>query len=241
MKPAVSVALCLAALAAGAATPARAEVAAVSEAGFVIKLEAQSPANLADTWQALIAPGKWWSDDHTYSGKGANMYLDAQATGCFCEKLPVPEGAPEGQRMGSVEHMHVIYADPARRTLRLSGGLGPLQGEAVNGTWTVRLKPVSSGTVIAWDYAVGGYSRLKFEEIAPLVDRVMGQQIAALAKHLGAVEPVADEVDPAGAKASAPKATKAKPKGDQKAEPKAERVLDLPPEESASTEPASAE
>lgn len=241
MKSAVSVALVLAAQAAGGIEPAHAEVAALSETGFVIKLEADSPANLADTWQAMIAPGKWWSDDHTYSGKAANMYLDAQATGCFCEKLPLPEGAPEGQRMGSVEHMHVIYADPVRRTLRMSGGLGPLQGEAINGTWTVRLKPVPGGTKIVWDYAVGGYSRLKYEDIAPVVDRVMGQQIASLAKHLGAADPVAAEAEPEAAKTPAPKPTKGKPKAEPKSEPKAERILDLPPEVPAADKPASAE
>lgn len=210
MKYAKSVSIVLAVLAAAGAAPAQAEVAALSEAGFVIKLEADSPANLADTWQAIIAPGKWWSDDHTYSGKAANMYLDAQATGCFCEKVPLPAGAPEGQRMGSVEHMHVIYADPARRILRLTGGLGPLQGEAVNGVWTIRLKPMPGGTRIIWDYAVGGYSRLKYTDMAPLVDRVMGQQIASLATLLGA---------PAAAPEKAPAAAAKKPAGKAPAKP----------------------
>lgn len=164
--------------------PAGAEVTAVSEAGFVIRLEAETPANKTDAWQALIAPGRWWSSEHTYSGDAANMYIDAQATGCFCEKLPKPAGEPEGQRMGSVEHMHVVYADPPQGVLRMKGGLGPLQGESVNGTLTMAVHPTATGSRITWEYVVGGYMRMKPEDIAPLVDKVLGEQLARFSAHL---------------------------------------------------------
>ena len=36
------------------------------------------------------------------------------------------------------------------------------------------------------DYIVGGYMRYKVEEIAPAVDRVLAEQIAALVALLGA-------------------------------------------------------
>jgi hypothetical protein len=169
---------------------AHAEVTAQSPAGFVIKHSAETAASKADTWQALITPSKWWSGDHTYTGDAANLYLDAQATGCFCEKLPKPADAPAGQRMGSVEHMHVVYADPQRGVLRMVGGLGPLQGEALHGTLTITLKPVDGGTRIEWVYVVGGYMQMNPEEIAPLVDKVLGEQLSRLATLL---TPVADK------------------------------------------------
>jgi hypothetical protein len=166
------------------APSAHAEVVSATDGGFVIRLAADAAASRTAAWQALIAPGKWWSDDHTYSGKATNMYIDAQATGCFCEKIPRPADAPETQRMGSVEHMHVIYADPAQGVLRMSGGLGPLQGEAVKGTLTMTVKTIEGGSRITWEYAVGGFMRMKPEEIAPLVDQVLSEQIARLAASL---------------------------------------------------------
>ena len=83
-----------AALFALSAAPALGEVAALSDTGFVIKHSAQASAGKSETWKVLTAPSRWWSGDHTYSGDAANLWLDAQATGCFCEKLPRP-AAPQ--------------------------------------------------------------------------------------------------------------------------------------------------
>ncbi|MFM5893650.1 MAG: SRPBCC family protein [Novosphingobium sp.] len=162
--------------------PARAEVVAQSDAGFVIKHSIEVAADQQAVWKALIAPAKWWSSDHTWSHDAANLYLDAQGSGCFCEKLPKPADAPADQRNGSVEHMHVLYADPQRGVLRMSGALGPLQGEALNGTLTIELKKTETGTRLEMEYVVGGYMRMKSEEIAPAVDTVLGQQLTSLAK-----------------------------------------------------------
>jgi hypothetical protein len=169
-------------LASGPASVAHADVTAQSDAGFVLSHSAETSAAKADVWRALIAPARWWSSDHTYSGNADNLYLDAQATGCFCEKLPRPADAPEGQRMGSIEHMHVIYADPQRGVLRMSGGLGPLQGEAAHGTLTIALKQIETGTRIEWTYVVGGYIRMNQAELVPAVDQVLGQQLIRLAE-----------------------------------------------------------
>lgn len=171
------------------AGPGHAEVVAQSEAGFVVKLSADAAASPVDTWRMLIAPAKWWSSDHTWSHDASNLYLDAQAGGCFCEKLPKPADAPAGQRIGSVEHMHVLFADPQRGLLRMRGSLGPLQGEALNGTMTITLVKTETGTRIALEYVVGGYMRMKGEEIAPAVDGMLGQQLASLAAVLTAAPP----------------------------------------------------
>lgn len=178
-------------LIAASAVPAQAEVVAQSDAGFVIKQSVEVSADQQAIWKALIAPAKWWSSEHTWSHDAANLYLDAQATGCFCEKLPRPADAPADQRIGSAEHMHVIFADPQRGLLRMSGALGPLQGEALNGTLTIELKKTETGTRIELEYVVGGYMRMKTEEIAPAVDGVLGQQLAGLAKLFEVAAPAA--------------------------------------------------
>jgi hypothetical protein len=104
--------------------------------------------------------------------------------------LPKPKGVPEDLRRGSVEHMRVIAAMPPK-LLRLSGALGPLQGEALAGTLTVTLKPMpdrgqNGGTHLTWSYVVGGYMRMNVEDIAPLVDKVMTEQFTRLAKAVAA-------------------------------------------------------
>jgi hypothetical protein len=180
---------CGAALAALGAAPAQAEVTGLTDAGFVSRNEVTVTASPGDAWLETVAINRWWSGDHTYSGDAANLYLDPQATGCFCEKLPVPKDALPGQRMGSVEHAHVVYADPVRRVLRMTGGLGPLQGEAVHATLTITFKPVEGGgTTIIWNYVVGGYMRMKMADIAPIVDKVLGEQVQRLGARLGPVE-----------------------------------------------------
>jgi len=190
MKTVVAFAAALLSL---ASTPAAAEVVAQSEAGFVTRAAATVKADAAATWQALVAPAGWWNGEHTYSGDPKNLYIDAQATGCFCEKLPPAKDAPAGARPGSIEHMHVIYAGPPR-VLRMKGGLGPLQSEALDATLTITLKTVPEGTRILWEYVVGGYMRQKPAEIAPLVDKVLAEQLSRLAAKLepaGADKPVA--------------------------------------------------
>ena len=176
--------LMLAAGFASFAQPAAAEVVASSEAGFVTRATAEVPADPAATWAALVAPQNWWNKAHTFSGDSANLYLDAQGGGCFCEKLPLKDGAP-GTRPGSVAHMRVVYADPGK-ALRMVGSLGPLQSEALTGTLTITLKPGGAGTRIVFEYVVGGYMRYKVEEIAPAIDNVLSGQLAALAASLGA-------------------------------------------------------
>ena len=186
------------------AQPASAEVVASSEAGFVIRETAEVPANPAATWRALIAPQTWWNKAHTFSGDSANLYLDAQGGGCFCEKLPLKDGAP-GTRGGSVAHMRVVYADPGK-ALRMVGSLGPLQSEALTGTMTITIKPGGAGTRIVMEYVVGGYMRYKTDEIAPAVDKVLAGQLAGLSASLGTTEDAEPDAAPATPK------PKAKPK-----------------------------
>ncbi len=167
-----------------AASPAHAEVTAKSDAGFIIRNTAEVKATPMEAWAALVLPAKWWNKAHSFSGDAANLYIDSQAGGCFCELLPQPKDAPAGTRRGSVEHMRIIHANPGK-VMRLSGALGPLQSEALTGTLTITLKPVEGGTRILWEYVVGGYMRFKPDEIAPAVDGVLAEQLGNLAALIG--------------------------------------------------------
>lgn len=170
------------------AVPASAEVVQKSDTGFVVRVTGEVAASPAEAWKAFTTPSGWWSGVHTFSGSAANLTLDPTANGCFCERLPVPKDAAAGQKPGSVMHMRVLYAEPYR-ALRLTGGLGPLQSEAINGTMTVTFKPIDGpggkGTRILWEYVVGGFMRYKTDVISGAVDKVLAEQLGGLTKLLG--------------------------------------------------------
>jgi uncharacterized protein YndB with AHSA1/START domain len=173
------------------AAPAQAKVIDQSDIGFTVAHTAQVAAAPEDVWKMLRLPDKWWSKDHSWSGDAANFWLDSQAGGCFCEKLPDPVAG-----MGSVQHARIIFAKP-NEMMRLSGAFGPLQGEAVTGTLTIQIKKTATGSAIRFDYVVGGYMRFKVADVAPAVDKVLGEQLVGLAKALGGSLPVAKDDDEA--------------------------------------------
>ncbi len=146
--------------------------------GIATRNVATVAATPAQTWAALVQPGRYWNPEHSWSGNGENMTLDPRAGGCFCEALP--------KSGGSVEHARVIYSDPGAQ-LRMSGAFGPLQSEALVGTLTVKLSAVSGGTQIEWSYLVGGYAGFDLVQLAPVVDGVMAEQLMRLAALLGPV------------------------------------------------------
>ena len=169
--------------------PAQAKVIDQSDIGFTVAHTVQVAATPDDVWKMLRLPDKWWSKEHSWSGDAANFWLDSQAGGCFCEKLP-----GEGGALGSVQHARIIFAKPGEM-MRLSGAFGPLQSEAVTGTLTIHIKPTATGSAIRFDYVVGGYMRFKVADVAPAVDKVLGEQLVGLAKALGGSLPVAHEKD----------------------------------------------
>jgi uncharacterized protein YndB with AHSA1/START domain len=123
-------------------------------------------------YAALIAPQRWWSSEHTFSGSAANMSLDARAGGCWCETLP---GG------GSVLHMTVVYAVPGKG-LHLRGSLGPFQTMAAEGAMVWSLAPKNDGTDVTMTYAVAGYLKDGFGNISHGADGVLAEQLARL-KH----------------------------------------------------------
>lgn len=151
--------------------PAAADVVKAEATGFVIEKTVTIDASADTVWETLRAPQRWWSKEHTWSGDSANLYIDSQATGCFCEKLP---------GRGSVQHARLIFVDKGKM-LRMEGAFGPLQGEAIVATLTFELSPDGDkATKVKMTYIAGGYSPTGFDKLAPAVDGVMGAQLDGL-------------------------------------------------------------
>ena len=168
-------------------SPARAEVVARADNGFTVRHVAEVTAAPEDAWNALITPADWWNPEHSFSGDAKNLSITPRPGGCFCEVLPGEEGAKAPR--GGVEHMRVVFVEQ-NKALRMVGGLGPLQSEAVQGVMTITLKPLDGGgTRLTWEYVVAGYMRYKSEQIAPAVDKVIGEQLTRLAEKLGTKAP----------------------------------------------------
>jgi hypothetical protein len=164
-------------------TVAKAEVRPVNPTHFLSAHSAEIDASPDAVWKRLIAPNDWWNPIHSWFGSSSNFYLDAQAGGCFCEIAQKKDQDDKLVTAASVEHMHVIFAEPSK-VLRMQGALGPLQSEAVIGTLTVAIaaRPDKPGSKISFTYVVSGHSRFPADRIAAAVDKVLAEQFANLVK-----------------------------------------------------------
>jgi hypothetical protein len=160
-------------------TAAQAEVTNTADNGFTVQHQTVISGDSEAVWKAMISPSRYWNGDHSWTGNADNFYLIPQAGGCFCELIRTTSDDNIKSSEGSVQHMRVIYAHN-NKMLRLSGALGPLQGEAVVGTLTMQLQPQGKGTVARFTYKVGGYMEFPVGEIAPAVDSVIGEQLTRL-------------------------------------------------------------
>lgn len=157
-----------------AMTSVAAEVTDSAPNGFSVRHEIATSAKPDALWGALTDEvAQWWHPDHTYSGDAANLTLDATALGCFCEATG---------NGGNVVHLTVTFVQPGE-TLRLTGGLGPLGLMGVDGNMTISILRGAEATVLQLVYSVGGYSPQGFANIAPAVDRVLGEQMERLAAY----------------------------------------------------------
>jgi hypothetical protein len=149
---------------------ARADIVDSSATGFTVK-ETVTIANSTpkEVYHHLVYDvGKWWNSSHTHSGSALNLSIDDKAGGSFQEKLA------DG---GSVQHMAVVYAAPGK-VLRMTGGLGPLQGLAVSGSMTWSISQTKDGIQVEVVYSVGGYRPGGMASWAGPVDKVLSEQIA---------------------------------------------------------------
>lgn len=173
---------------------AHAEVTNTAENGFTVQHQMEIAGDAEAVWKAIIAPSRYWSSDHSWTGNAENLYLIPQAGGCFCELIRKTSDDNIRSSDGSVQHMRVIFAHN-NKVLRLSGALGPLQSEAVSGTLTMLLKPQGDNTVVRFTYKVGGYMEFPVDQIAPGVDSVIGEQLTRLSALFVAPEAASTSPD----------------------------------------------
>ena len=135
----------------------------------MVQLEGSSP---EQAYRRFMQIRRWWNPEHTYTGKLSKLTLDDEAGGCFCEDLP------EG---GSIEHMRVSLVQPGQR-LVLTGGLGPLMFQGIAGTMDITFQQTGGGnTLVTLDYRVAGFAYSNAEKNAPLVDKVLAEQMTRYA------------------------------------------------------------
>lgn len=160
--------------------PVFAEVIDSAETGFTVKSLIVVKSDSGNVFRRLMKDiDKWWSPDHTFSGKSANLKIDAKAGGCFCEKL---DGG------GSVRHMEVVFVKHGKM-LRMTGALGPLQSLGVSGSMTILLYSAMEGTAVELTYAVGGYAPGGLQNWASPVDQVLMLQITRLKNFIETGKP----------------------------------------------------
>ena len=156
------------------AAPAAAEVKDATATGFTVENVSTAPVDPQAAWRALIGDvDRWWPKDHSWWGQASKLSIDPRAGGCFCEDAGVQQA----------QHMQVSFVDPGK-LLRMTGGLGPLQGMGLHGTLEFRLAPEGEGTRITLWYRVGGYAPDDLSKLAPVVDKVQAMQLAGLADFL---------------------------------------------------------
>jgi len=163
---------------------AGAEVKDSAPGGFTLENSVVVAVDAATAWNALVDDvDAWWPRDHTWWGEASTLVIQPRAGGCFCETA--------GDRQA--EHLAVTFVDPGR-TLRMLGGLGPLQGMGLHGALEFRLAAAEGGgTRITLWYRVGGYTPDDLSKFAPVVDRVQALQLGGLARYLSDGKPPIEE------------------------------------------------
>jgi uncharacterized protein YndB with AHSA1/START domain len=158
------------------ASPAAAEVVNASASAFILRAEQTTSVSPEQVWRSLGQIGRWWSGAHTYSRDARRLRLDVRAGGCFCEIWG------QGQ---SVEHARVVMVmeREGTRTLRMMGGLGPLQDMGATGVLTFVVAEDAAGAKITMSYRVSGDPGLGLDALAPIVDGVLNEQLERLGRY----------------------------------------------------------
>jgi hypothetical protein len=148
----------------------KAEVLHVSEYGFIVENQIQTDRSVDDAWRAMVQDvDKWWPKSHTWWGHDSVLTIDPQAGGCFCETSDT----------NSAEHMRISFVEVGK-LLRMTGGLGPLQGMGMHGAQDWQFKATDIGTQITLTYKVSGINPEGFVKLAPIVGYVQGVQLGGL-------------------------------------------------------------
>jgi hypothetical protein len=153
---------------------AQARIVDQAPSGFTVENSEWVPADPATAWNAFVHEvGKWWPADHSWWGDASKLSISEKAGGCFCEI----NGAQQAW------HMTVTFVDPGK-LMRMTGGLGPLQGMGLNGALEWRFVEEKGGTRITLWYRAGGYTPDDLGKLVPVIDKVQGLQLGGLADYL---------------------------------------------------------
>ena len=141
--------------------------------GFTLENSEWVSVDPKTAWKAFVDVGQWWPADHTWWGDASRLSISEKAGGCFCEI----NGAQQAW------HMTVTFVDPGK-LMRMTGGLGPLQGMGLDGALEWRFVEEKGGTRITLWYRAGGYAPDDLGKFVPVVDKVQGLQLGGLAEYL---------------------------------------------------------
>ena len=148
-------------------SPAAAEVLVADAHGFEVSNAVSLVIPVNQAYAAFSRLGSWWNDEHTYSGKAANIQLVLRPGACFCEAIPTG---------GGVEHMRVSVVQPNERIV-MSGALGPVLYEAATGVMDIKFERIAGGAKVTLNYRAAGFVRGDADKMAPIVDRVLAEQM----------------------------------------------------------------
>ena len=159
--------------------PARADTSHVSASGFTITFATTVESDPQRVYQAFTQLPSWWKSDHTWSGQAANLSIDAQAGGCWCERWGTGNSAMHGR---------VLLALPGS-ALRFQAWLGPLQEMPIAGVLTFGTAHRDGATRLRVTYRVAGTPDLALDKLAPAVDGVIGEQVKRLKSFIETGKP----------------------------------------------------
>ncbi len=160
----------LSALLVGLPLAAHAEVKMATADAMLIEHRFTIAAPAEKAWETLIHPERYWPSDHTWSGDRDALSLNASAGGCFCERW----------QGGSAEHGRVVMALPDH-ALTINAALGPFLEMAISGILSIKLDERDGVTTAVVSYRISGDAAHKLDQLAPVVDQVLGMQFGNFA------------------------------------------------------------
>ncbi|MAP96266.1 MAG: ATPase [Ponticaulis sp.] len=155
---------------------AQADVVNATPDGFELKLTRSSNIEALDQYERIFDIADWWSSAHTWSGDAASLSLTSRDVGGQWR---------ESWANGDVEHGRIIASGflGGKFMVRFDAPLGPLQGMGVQSVLTMEVQEVSEieGTSeVTFTYFVTGADFQALNQIAPVVDGVLSEQIDRL-------------------------------------------------------------
>lgn len=162
----ISAILCLA--------PAHADVVNSASDGFELSLSRSSDRDVKTQFERIMRIAEWWSSEHTWSGDAKNLRITTLAAGGQWR---------ETWDNGDIEHGRIIAGNRADNIwmVRFDAPLGPLQGMGVKAILTMEVEAQEAGgSEVRFHYLVTGASFQNLDQIAPVVDGVLVQQIESL-------------------------------------------------------------